>query len=158
MIDQRDKAKTDPAGGVGDSGVLKLTTSENDQRGGFRSALIQDGAQLLEFTFAADVLDVGPHGFGLLRSGPAIGASAMALALAYAPLKRHAGRRIPVIRRVELWPVGRAFDLGPVVVATRSLEDTEGRLAGRYSRLRRFAAWYRLRSLAPRRWRPRRPR
>jgi hypothetical protein len=55
-------------------------------------------------------------------------------------------------------PVGRAFDLGPVVVATRSLEDTEGRLAGRYSRLRRFAAWYRLRSLAPRRWRPRRPR
>lgn len=53
-------------------------------------------------------------------------------------------------------PVGRAFDLGPVVVATRSLEDTEGRLAGRYSRVRRFVAWYRLRSLAPRRWRRRR--
>jgi transglutaminase-like putative cysteine protease len=55
-------------------------------------------------------------------------------------------------------PVGRAFDLGPVVIATRSLEDTEGRLSGRFSRLRRFAAWYRLRSLAPRRWRPRRSR
>lgn len=46
----------DSTGGVGDSGVLKLTTSENGQRGGFRSALIQDGAQLLEFTFVADVL------------------------------------------------------------------------------------------------------
>jgi len=55
-------------------------------------------------------------------------------------------------------PVGRAFDLSPVVVATRSLDDTEGRLSGRYSRLRRFAAWYRLRSLAPRRWHRRRSR
>jgi hypothetical protein len=45
----------DTMGGVGNSGVLKLTTSENSQMGGFRSAMIQDGAQLLEFTFAADV-------------------------------------------------------------------------------------------------------
>jgi len=55
-------------------------------------------------------------------------------------------------------PQGRAFDLNRVVVATRSLEDTEGRLSGRYSPARRLAAWYRLRSLAPRRWRARRPR
>ena len=53
-------------------------------------------------------------------------------------------------------PLGRAFDLEHVVAATRSLEDTEGRLAGRYSRARRLASWYRLRSLAPRRWRLRR--
>ncbi|MBN2114305.1 MAG: transglutaminase domain-containing protein [Acidimicrobiia bacterium] len=50
-------------------------------------------------------------------------------------------------------PPGRAFDLGHVVTATRSFEDTEGRLTGRYSRARRLAAWYRLRSLRPRRWR-----
>ena len=49
-------AFVDTVGGVGDSGVLKLTTSENSQLGAFRSTLIQDGAQLLEFTFAADVL------------------------------------------------------------------------------------------------------
>jgi transglutaminase-like putative cysteine protease len=52
-------------------------------------------------------------------------------------------------------PIGRSFDLGHVVTATRSLEETEGRLAGRYSRTHRLMSWYRLRSLAPRRWRPR---
>lgn len=45
----------DAFGGVNESGVLKLTTSENSQVGGFRSALIQDGAQLVEFTLAADI-------------------------------------------------------------------------------------------------------
>jgi len=49
-------AFVDTTGGVNDSGVLKLTTSENSQAGGFRSPLIEDGAQLLEFTLAADVL------------------------------------------------------------------------------------------------------
>ncbi|HOY56727.1 MAG TPA: hypothetical protein PK640_01155 [Verrucomicrobiota bacterium] len=49
-------AFVDTAGGVNDSGVLKLTTAENSQAGGFRSPLIEDGAQLLEFTLAADVL------------------------------------------------------------------------------------------------------
>lgn len=49
-------AYVDSFGGVGNSGVLKLTTSENSQAGGFRSALVQSGAQLLEFTLAADVL------------------------------------------------------------------------------------------------------
>jgi len=52
-------------------------------------------------------------------------------------------------------PRGRAFDLGQVVVAARSLEDTEGRLTGRYSRARLLLARYRLRSLDPRRWRGR---
>lgn len=42
--------------GVDNSGVLKLTTSENSQAGGFRSALVENGAQLLEFTLAVDVL------------------------------------------------------------------------------------------------------
>ncbi|HSQ36838.1 MAG TPA: DUF3488 and transglutaminase-like domain-containing protein [Acidimicrobiia bacterium] len=45
----------------------------------------------------------------------------------------------------------RPFDSGRVAVATRSLEATEERLAGRYSWARRAASWYRLRSLDPRR-------
>ncbi|HRY51922.1 MAG TPA: hypothetical protein P5186_28150 [Candidatus Paceibacterota bacterium] len=49
-------AFVDSSGGVNDSGTLKLTTSENSQAGGFRSPVIEEGAQLLEFTFAADVL------------------------------------------------------------------------------------------------------
>ena len=49
-------AFVDVVGGVNNGGVLKLTTSENSQAGGFRSPLIQEGAQLLEFTLAADVL------------------------------------------------------------------------------------------------------
>ncbi|HOA60846.1 MAG TPA: hypothetical protein PLY00_10440 [Verrucomicrobiota bacterium] len=49
-------AFVDTVGGLNDSGVLKLTTSENSQTGGFRSPLIEQGAQVLEFTFAADVL------------------------------------------------------------------------------------------------------
>jgi hypothetical protein len=49
-------AYVDTVDGVDNSGVLKLTTSENSQAGGFRSPLIQAGAQLVEFTFAADVL------------------------------------------------------------------------------------------------------
>lgn len=45
-----------PSGGVNDSGVLQLTVAENSQNGGFRSPLIENGAQLLEFILAADVL------------------------------------------------------------------------------------------------------
>ncbi len=53
-------------------------------------------------------------------------------------------------------PQGHAFHLGRVAVAARSLQETEGRLTGRYSRARRLLARYRLRSLDPRRWRGRR--
>jgi transglutaminase-like putative cysteine protease len=53
-------------------------------------------------------------------------------------------------------PAGRAFSLGRVVTATRAFEDTEGKLSGRYSLAHRIVSWYRLRSLAPRRWRLRR--
>ena len=48
-------ASVDPAGGVGDSGVLKLTTSANDQRGGFRTVV----------PGVADDLDFEPIGAGL---------------------------------------------------------------------------------------------
>jgi predicted MFS family arabinose efflux permease len=57
-------------------------------------AVLLGGATALLPAFAADILQVGPQGFGLLRSGPAIGAVVMALVLARYPLTRHAGRRM----------------------------------------------------------------
>ena len=55
-------------------------------------AVLLGGASALLPVFARDVLDVGAHGFGVLRSGPAIGAAVMALALSRWPLHRRAGR------------------------------------------------------------------
>jgi hypothetical protein len=52
-------AMVETFGGVNDSGVLQLTLNANELNGGFRSPLIADGAQLLEFTLAADVLAGG---------------------------------------------------------------------------------------------------
>ena len=72
-------------------------------------AVLLGGATALLPAFAADVLHVGPTGFGLLRSGPAIGATLMALVLARWPLKRHAGRRM-------FWAVG-AFGFATLVFA-----------------------------------------
>jgi len=54
-------------------------------------AVLLGGATALLPVFARDVLNVGPHGFGALRSGPAIGAAAMAFALSRWPLQRRAG-------------------------------------------------------------------
>lgn len=42
-------------------------------------AVLLGGATALLPVFASDVLNVGAHGFGVFRSGPAIGAAAMAL-------------------------------------------------------------------------------
>jgi hypothetical protein len=57
-------------------------------------AVLLGGATALLPAFASDILKVGPEGFGILRSGPAIGAVLMALALARWPLKRRAGSRM----------------------------------------------------------------
>ena len=57
-------------------------------------AVLLGGATALLPAFAADILNVGPEGFGLLRAGPAMGAVAVALVLARFPLVRHAGRRM----------------------------------------------------------------
>ncbi len=54
-------------------------------------AVLLGGATALLPVFARDVLNVGAHGFGLLRSGPAIGAAAMAFVLSRRPLQRRAG-------------------------------------------------------------------
>jgi MFS family permease len=55
-------------------------------------AVLLGGTTALLPVFASDVLNVGARGFGVLRSGPAIGAVAMAFALSRWPLHRRAGR------------------------------------------------------------------
>lgn len=57
-------------------------------------AVLLGGATALLPAFASDILQVGPQGFGILRSGPAIGAMAMAFVLVRWPLKRRAGIRM----------------------------------------------------------------
>jgi hypothetical protein len=58
------------------------------------AAVLLGGATALLPAFASDILKIGPEGFGLLRSGPAIGAVIMALVLVRWPLKRKAGIRM----------------------------------------------------------------
>jgi MFS family permease len=54
-------------------------------------AVLLGGATALLPVFARDVLHVGPEGFGILRAGPALGATAVALYLAASPIRKHAG-------------------------------------------------------------------
>jgi MFS family permease len=72
-------------------------------------AVLLGGVTALLPAFAADVLHVGPSGFGLLRSGPALGAASMAIALTLWPMKRRAGVRM-------FWAVA-AFGLATLVFA-----------------------------------------
>jgi hypothetical protein len=54
-------------------------------------AVLLGGATALLPVFARDVLQVGAQGFGVLRAGPAIGATAVALWLAAHPVHHKAG-------------------------------------------------------------------
>jgi len=54
-------------------------------------AVLLGGVTALLPVFARDVLQIGADGFGLLRSGPAIGGGLMAIYLTLRPVKRHAG-------------------------------------------------------------------
>src|SRR5262249_40376531 len=54
-------------------------------------AVLLGGAVALLPVFAQEILKVGPLGLGLLRGAPSAGAVAMAVALAYHPLRRRAG-------------------------------------------------------------------
>jgi MFS family permease len=76
-------------------------------------AVLLGGATALLPVFARDVLHVGATGFGILRSGPAIGAMIMAFLLSRAPIRKHAG----------LWMFGgvTAFGLATLVFAVSKL-------------------------------------
>lgn len=54
-------------------------------------AVLLGGAVALLPVFARDVLHVGPRGFGLLRTAPAVGAALMAIVLTRHPIRRRAG-------------------------------------------------------------------
>ncbi len=54
-------------------------------------AVLLGGATALLPVFARDILHIGAQGFGVLRSGPAIGATVVALLLAARPIHRKAG-------------------------------------------------------------------
>ena len=54
-------------------------------------AVLLGGAVALLPVYAREILRTGPWGLGILRSAPAIGAAAMAILLAYRPLRRRAG-------------------------------------------------------------------
>ena len=54
-------------------------------------AVLLGGATALLPVYARDILDIGPWGLGLLRSGPAIGAIAVAIYLTVRPIRDHAG-------------------------------------------------------------------
>jgi MFS family permease len=55
------------------------------------AAVILGGATALLPAFARDVLHAGPLGFGLLRMGPALGATVVGLGLAVRPIREKAG-------------------------------------------------------------------
>lgn len=57
-------------------------------------AVLLGGATALLPFFAQEILHVGPLGFGILKSSPAIGAAAMSIYLTMQPLGRHAGRKM----------------------------------------------------------------
>ena len=54
-------------------------------------AVLLGGVTALLPVYARDILHIGPDGFGLLRSGPAIGGGLMALTLSLRPVQRDAG-------------------------------------------------------------------
>ena len=55
-------------------------------------AVLFGGAVALLPIFAKEVLDAGPHGFGMLRAAPAAGALIMALWLTLFPIRKHLGK------------------------------------------------------------------
>jgi hypothetical protein len=55
-------------------------------------AVLFGGAVALLPIFAAEILKVGPEGFGLLRAAPSVGALIVALTIMHFPIKRNMGR------------------------------------------------------------------
>ena len=55
-------------------------------------AVLLGGVTALLPVYARDILQIGADGFGLLRSGPAIGGGIMAVILGFVPIQHHAGR------------------------------------------------------------------
>lgn len=77
-------------------------------------AVLLGGAVALLPVYASEILKTGPLGLGLLRSAPGIGAAAMAIVVAYWPIRRRAGM-------IMLWCVA-GFGISTIVFGvSRSL-------------------------------------
>ena len=55
-------------------------------------AVLLGGVTALLPVYARDILEIGPGGFGLLRSGAALGGGLVTLVLSIRPIRRHAGK------------------------------------------------------------------
>jgi MFS family permease len=91
-------------------------------------AVLLGGATALLPIYASDYLHVGAMGLGVLRSAPAVGAAAMAIALAYRPLARRAG--VTMLTSVAVFGVAtvvfglsRSFALSLVALAILGASD-----------------------------------
>ncbi len=91
-------------------------------------AVLLGGATALLPIYASDYLHVGPTGLGVLRSAPAVGAAAMAIALAYRPLARRAG--VTMLTSVAIFGVAtivfglsRSFGVSLVALAVLGASD-----------------------------------
>jgi MFS family permease len=87
------------------------------------------GAVALLPVFAAEILNVGPQGLGVLRAAPAVGAVTMSLLLAHLPPLRHAGRTLLYsVALFGLCMIGfglsRNFLLSIALLAASGMADT----------------------------------
>ena len=91
-------------------------------------AVLFGGAVALLPLFARDILDVGPVGLGILRSGPAVGALLAGIILTRRPLRNHAGRTLLVVVGVfgasmVVFGLSRSFVLSFVALAVGGFAD-----------------------------------
>ena len=91
-------------------------------------AVLFGGAVALLPLFARDILDVGPVGLGILRSGPAVGALLAGIILTRRPLRNGAGRTLLVVVGVfgasmVVFGLSRSFALSFVALAVGGFAD-----------------------------------
>lgn len=91
-------------------------------------AVLFGGAVALLPLFARDILDVGPVGLGVLRSGPAVGALLAGIMLTRRPLRNGAGRTLLVVVGVfgasmVVFGLSRSFVLSFVALAVGGFAD-----------------------------------
>jgi MFS family permease len=87
------------------------------------------GAVALLPVFAAEILQVGPQGLGILRASPAVGAVLMSLVLAHRPPLKRAGRTLLVsVALFGMSMIGfglsRVFLLSTALLALSGMADT----------------------------------
>ncbi|HET9509139.1 MAG TPA: MFS transporter [Gaiellaceae bacterium] len=91
-------------------------------------AVLFGGAVALLPLFARDILDVGPVGLGILRSGPAVGALLAGIILTRRPVRNGAGRTLLVVVGVfgasmVVFGLSRSFALSFVALAVGGFAD-----------------------------------